>query len=50
MAHTNVGQLLEEGRTIKASKTAIINVESSNDKMCMRMRSGCGARTGSLGE
>ena len=35
MAHANVGQLLEEGRIrmIKASKTAIINVESSNEKM-----------------
>ena len=33
MAAANVGLLLEEGRIIKASKTAIINVESSNDKM-----------------
>ena len=33
MAAANVGLLLEEGRIIKASKTAIINVESSNEKM-----------------
>ena len=33
MAHANVGLLLEDGRMIKASKTAIINVDSSNDKM-----------------
>ena len=32
MAHANVGLLLDEGRIIKASKTAIINVESSNEK------------------
>ena len=33
MAHTNVGLLLDEGRILKACKTAIINVESSNEKM-----------------
>ena len=33
MATANVGLLLDEGRIIKASKTAIINVESSNEKM-----------------
>ena len=33
MATANVGLLLDEGRILKASKTAIINVESSNDKM-----------------
>ena len=33
MATANFGLLLEEGRMIKASKTAIINVESSNEKM-----------------